>query len=565
MMTPSSLFSALAPSIPGGDIRPLTLDPSTTAPAATKSFSTVMSEVHDDGDANASKNRGLAMETPTVPDASDASTLKAVMARPHIPTAEHRKTPSAQAINSKGVPAGQANKSQSAEKTPDREAATDETPEPLATSAGEETRALPTLMAGPPSAQTVNSKSTNIGAEDETRPLVKTSDRIAASDETHAPLATPPDPALLAAMTQMQVAAGEFRKPVSNQPVNSKVAPAADGDEPRPLTETSVSSQSIIASKPGAATFAPSSASENKPAKTVDSHPTGTAVSKKEPTAQPAELAGSPQQPIAAQVSIPSQMVSISADPGDGTGGALSSQRMNFEGKKNEIAGHPEQKVPTAPQKNDFSVRAASEAALGSDSEHTGPKQDSIDSALVLDLSNKSTELTDVSRGTGVAPSVDNSAAQAERVGHLVNQQVTMMRQSGANNLAVSLKVDPHTELSLQLTNHNGQIEASVRWERGSSAGLGNHWKDLQESLGRLNVQLLPLKNEVSSRTSAFNSVANATPSSYFNQTSQNPQRQSRQAQEDLPLPDAFVAVPATATTKTATRTASRQGWESWA
>ena len=76
----------------------------------------------------------------------------------------------------------------------------------------------------------------------------------------------------------------------------------------------------------------------------------------------------------------------------------------------------------------------------------------------------------------------------------MISREVTMVRQSGAQALAVTLKVDAHTSLFLQLTNHNGQIEASVRCEKGSAAGLDTHWGELQESLARQNVQLLPLQ-----------------------------------------------------------------------
>ncbi|MGP8200994.1 MAG: hypothetical protein ACLQU4_15995 [Limisphaerales bacterium] len=169
----------------------------------------------------------------------------------------------------------------------------------------------------------------------------------------------------------------------------------------------------------------------------------------------------------------------------------------------------------------------------------------------------------DAAKGTGAAPSVDHAAIQAERVGHLLNQQVVMIRQSGANNIAVSLKLDPHTELSLQLTNHNGQIEASVRWERGSVAGLENHWKDLQESLARQNVQLLPLETRTPGRSAVSNYASDTTSGSHFHQSSQNPQRQSREARQDLSPDTTVQTVPVTE--KATTRTVSRQGWESWA
>ncbi len=237
---------------------------------------------------------------------------------------------------------------------------------------------------------------------------------------------------------------------------------------------------------------------------------------------------------------------------------------MKFGTEKNEIAGPTAQKVPTAPFKDDLSTKSANDLMVGSDSDHSGHKPDSIDSALVMNWPAKASEWNvDMGKGTGAAQSVDHSAIQAERVGHLVNQQVVMIRQSGANNLAVSLKLDPHTELSLQLTNHNGQIEASVRWERGAVAGLENHWKDLQESLARQNVQLLPLENRASPRTPASDSASDTASASLFNQSSQNPQRHSRDAQRDLPTATTVKTFPVT--NKATPGTASRQGWESWA
>jgi len=237
---------------------------------------------------------------------------------------------------------------------------------------------------------------------------------------------------------------------------------------------------------------------------------------------------------------------------------------MKFGTEKNEIAGPTTQKVPTASIKEDLSTKSANNLMIESDSDHSGHKQDSIDSTLVVNWPVKaSAGNVEVDKGTEAAQTVDHSATQAERVGHLVNQQVVMIRQSGANNIAVSLKLDPHTELSLQLMNHNGQIEAAVRLERGAVAGLENHWKDLQESLARQNVQLLPLENRASPRPPASNSASDTVSASLFNQSSQNPQPQSREARRDVPPVATVKTVPVT--NKATTRTVSRQGWESWA
>jgi hypothetical protein len=145
---------------------------------------------------------------------------------------------------------------------------------------------------------------------------------------------------------------------------------------------------------------------------------------------------------------------------------------------------------------------------------------------------------------------LDQAAAQVERVAQMVNQEVLSLRQSGASTLAVSLKVDAHTELFLQVSNHNGQIAASIRCERGNLNGLDGHWGDLQESLARQNVQLLPLEVKASANTSSFDSA------------NQNQPREARELPQATTAPAAAKAV---AANKPKTKTNTRRGWESWA
>ena len=98
---------------------------------------------------------------------------------------------------------------------------------------------------------------------------------------------------------------------------------------------------------------------------------------------------------------------------------------------------------------------------------------------------------------TNAAPTPEETAIQIERVSRLVFQEVMMIQQSGATSLAVSLKVDTRTELFLQLTSHDGQMLASLRFERGNPAGLGGCWQELQDALARQDVHLLPLANQL--------------------------------------------------------------------
>jgi hypothetical protein len=493
---------------------------------------------------------------------------------PRIAAGESHKSAATQAVNLKIAPAVQGGQTKPLTKPSDSDASATETPKPFVdppvkapdinisvASTLMAMMAQPQIAAGefrkPASTQAVNLKIAPAVQGGQARPIGESSDSDASLTETPEPFVAPPDKAadtdasvsslLTTVADQPQIAAGEFRKPASTQTAEFK-----------------------IASEHGAAPVVLLSSSDSRPEstgpvpRTIDPHPAETSASTTEPAAQWAEPAGSPPQPVGAQMAMTPPVAFVSVSPVDGTGGALNGQRMKFGTEKNEIAGPTAQKVPTASLKDDLPTKSANDLMIGSDSDHSGHKQDSINSALVMDWPAKASEgNVDAGKGTGAAQSVDHSAAQAERVGQLVNQQVVMIRQSGANHLAVSLKLDPHTELSLQLTNHNGQVEASVRLERGAVAGLENHWKDLQESLARQNVQLLPLENRASPRTPASHSASDTVSASLFNESSQNPQGHSREARRDLPPATTVKTVPVT--NKATTRTASRQGWESWA
>jgi hypothetical protein len=430
---------------------------------------------------------------------------------------------------------------------------------------------------------------------------------ILRSNDNASPTETPTPPALtrddvinantlvstaLAEIVQPRVLAGEFPQTTSSQAASLKTAtanpepeakteistvnaspmetPRPPADSPR-LPVTLFDTFTAIAAQPqmGEAESTKSATtdaagSNGKVRKTTGSHSTEASASTREPAGQPAEPAATSQEPVTQRNSAIPTMAFASAVPIDGTRGALSSQEMKFTTEKNEIAGPAAQKVPSVSPKDDLSARRTDNSAAEVGSGLSGHKPDSIGSALVMDLPSKSSELNiDAPKGTGAAQATDHSAAQAEHVGHLLDQHVVMMHQSGANKLAVSLKLDPNTELSLRLTNHNGQIEASMRLERGIMPGLENHWRDLQESLARQNVQLLPLENKASARTTVFSSPSSTTSASSFNQSSQNPQRRNRDTRQDLPLAGDVQTV--SVTSKATTRTVSRQGWESWA
>jgi len=277
------------------------------------------------------------------------------------------------------------------------------------------------------------------------------------------------------------------------------------------------------------------------------------------PSASLPQLTASQDVPLAAQERLES------AVPIDGIRAALNNQRMKFAAEKNEIAGRTVQKLPDAPAADDFSSDLIGKVNAKSDSDLSGHAKDSFDPGLLIQVSDNSS-MTDVMKGKlgQKTQSAGPAAAQVERVAHMVNQEVLMVRQSGANSLAVSLKVDSHTELFLQLTNHDGQIQASVRCDRGNIEGLGNHWGELQESLARQNVQLMPLEDKTSSRSiPTLNPPSETTSSRAFDQSSQDRQQQLRDPRDEPSLPGVAGVAPSSRKAKTNNR--SQQGWETWA
>jgi hypothetical protein len=237
---------------------------------------------------------------------------------------------------------------------------------------------------------------------------------------------------------------------------------------------------------------------------------------------------------------------------------ALDMQSMKFASEKNEIAGHAVQKLPTSPAIGGSTDENTDKLEVKSISSLSGHSKELSIPVLPIDLSGKSNDPSAQStHAAGDARSADNTTAQVERVARLVTQEAVMIKQSGATSLAVSLKLDPHTELFLQLTNHDGQIQASLRFERGSMAGLGDHWGQLQESLARQNIHLLPLEEKFSPRTPS------EPGGRQFEQQAQNQQRPARDLPDESSAVDAILKPSSSRNTKNVT--SGPRGWESWA
>ena len=130
-----------------------------------------------------------------------------------------------------------------------------------------------------------------------------------------------------------------------------------------------------------------------------------------------------------------------------------------------------------------------------------------------------------------------------EKVQTLISRELNLVRQLGADALAIVLKPDSRTELFLQISHHNGKTEALIRCERGDFEHLQKNWAQLQNTLAGQQVTLAPLQRptlasqEITDRggPSGTTSFSGNTDTG----TGQHPQRQPEHAPrslDELPL-----------------------------
>ena len=316
--------------------------------------------------------------------------------------------------------------------------------------------------------------------------------------------------------------------------------------------------------------------SPNEPAITKPSDKPANPAPNADPVASPSKLAGLDAslpivrtalfvaQATTDQSAIRNPQSAIAPPiPPSGTTVAINGQRMKSASQANEIAGSAAQKLPP-------SLQTASEAP-------------GADEAIPAVRASIPVDFSDLRQSTGQWMILDStapmaavptltaniagasmpSAARIEQVEHLISREVVTIRQSGADALAVSLKVDSRTSLFLQLTNHQGRIEASVRCESGDAGALDAHWKQLQESLARQNVQLLPRQDKPLPVGPSSDAQAE-TPGNFQDGPSagQQPPRPPAPPVEK-PSEDAMNA--AIGLSKPKPKPRRHPGWESWA
>jgi hypothetical protein len=249
--------------------------------------------------------------------------------------------------------------------------------------------------------------------------------------------------------------------------------------------------------------------------------------------------------------------------PQSGTPVANSSQHMKFATQRNEIAGSAEQKLP-------LDAQTAHTPAGGKE---TMPVARIRIPADFSDPNESATQwmVLHAKAGAEAAGTLTTNIANAsaplsgriEQVERLIDQEIVLVRQSGAASLAVSLKVDSKTSLFLQLTTHQGHIEASVRCEAGDAGALGEHWGQLQESLARQNVHLLPLDDAAVSSNTPFEPASESGKNFQGGTGPQNEPPRPPAPEVEKSSDDALDAV--VEITKPRNKSRHYHGWEKWA
>jgi len=236
---------------------------------------------------------------------------------------------------------------------------------------------------------------------------------------------------------------------------------------------------------------------------------------------------------------------------------------MKSAAQKNEIAGSAAQKLP--PDGPSVAAPAGAEEAIPAPkirivADFSDPKEFAAQ-WMVVDATAKGEAAPTLT--TNVAGGGAPSPGRLEQVERMITREVVMVRQSGAESLSVSLKVDARTSLFLQLTNHPGGIEASVRCEQGDARALDAHWGQLQESLARQNVHLLPLEDKTFPASPSSGAAAETPKNFQDGQPARHPPPHPHAPEREKPSDDAIKA--AVGLTKSKNKPRYYHGWEKWA
>lgn len=163
-----------------------------------------------------------------------------------------------------------------------------------------------------------------------------------------------------------------------------------------------------------------------------------------------------------------------------------------------------------------------------------------------------------------------DASGTVERISSLVLRETALLKKHGSDSMAVVLRPDAETELFVHLSQRDGQIEATVRCERGDAQQIGALWGQLQESLAQQKVRLAPLQDAPGGNSNFNQPQSSGGPAMGGGQNgTREDARPEKQSMDERPAPAAPVIhaphVRGTGGSRRRRITTSRPGWETWA
>lgn len=255
---------------------------------------------------------------------------------------------------------------------------------------------------------------------------------------------------------------------------------------------------------------------EEEPAKT-DSHrqdpgacrtepdPRGTESTPASDLPEQLSLASAPQPVSPDQPSPPPRVATLEPVPdslpsASGMWPALHRNTMQTTHEVDENAGQAEQNLPAleaAPDSSRPTEQDRGASAAITDRIPTVPAAATEEAAVMMVNHPVGHDFVAHTETGSTQPTL------AQAVGRVIENTVVGLQHASATSLAVVLKPDGNTQLSLQLKLQHGHFEAFAVLERGDFKSLTSEWAQLQGRLADQGIRLAPLVSNLP-RTSGF-------------------------------------------------------------
>jgi hypothetical protein len=156
----------------------------------------------------------------------------------------------------------------------------------------------------------------------------------------------------------------------------------------------------------------------------------------------------------------------------------------------------------------------------------------------------------------GLPSLTDAKMRNLERTQEMVTLHAVRLMESQSDMLQVVIKPGAGTELSLQLRQRDGGIEAQATLQRGDFQLMNQHWPELQQRLEQRGIKLAPLGGEANFSADSGGS---------FKQQQQSSSRELEAQKASAFAEFAVASRMVGATARLAIGGLTGGGWESWA